>query len=221
MTTTTTLAPTATPATSISTEQDFLDEDTPISSQKFFILSYTLPPASGSDDPPMFKMRGSFSSVEECERRIKRLQVTDTYFNMYVAEVGKWGALLSDEQIRAQDVDSVYDSKGMNELIRGYKENKDKVDREYAERTELMKQRAREEGSKEGQKALADSPESPITVKIRLEGLDAQLLKTEQELEALRKAREENIKTWEGFSEQEIKDSEKEFVEYTKSLKIQ
>jgi hypothetical protein len=215
---TTATAATAATADTAAHDQDFLDEDAPISNQKFFVLSYILP--NKPSDPPMFKVRGSTSTIEECEKRIKRLQNTDTYFNMYIAEVGKWGALLSDEQIRAQDIDSIYDNKGMNELVKGYKENKDKLDREYIERTEHMKQKARQEGSKEGQKTLADSAEKPITIKIRLEGIDTQILKMEQELEGLRKTREENIRLWEGFSEQDIKDSEKEFEEYTKSLKI-
>ena len=61
-------------------EVDFLDEDSKVYKQTYAVFSYTLP----CTDPkgkrtegggfPMFKIRGSYETVEECERRIKKLQ---------------------------------------------------------------------------------------------------------------------------------------------------
>ncbi len=88
---------------------DYLDEDQIINSQKYAILSYVLPSddekgkSNMSKATPMFKIRGSYSSIEDCESRIKKLQVYDSTFNMFVVEVGKWGALLTEEQIKGND----------------------------------------------------------------------------------------------------------------------
>jgi hypothetical protein len=205
--------------TSNQPEPDFLDEDNVIGNQKFFVLSYMLP--ANPEDQPTLKVRGSFSTVEECEKRIKRLQSEDKYFNMYIAEVGKWGVLMTDEQIKKQDIENVYADGKLNELIKGYKENKDKLDLANAERTESMKQKARQEGSKEGQLELANAPENPKTVKIRLEGYDEQILKLNQELEEVHKNHEKSLKVWKAFDEQAIKDSEKEYDDYINKLKIE
>lgn len=198
-------------------EPDFLDEDSVISNQKFFVLSYILP--KNSNDQPLFKVRGSFSCVEDCEKRIKRLQSQDRYFNMYIAEVGKWGSLLTADQLKAEDIESIYNNKQMNDIVRGHKENKDKIDLEHKERTDEMIQKAREEGSKEGQEALANRPQNPMVVKIRLQGLDEQISKLKKELEELNVSREKDLALWNSFDEKDVIEAEKEFEEYKKTLK--
>lgn len=196
-------------------EPDFLDEDTPISSQKFVILSYVLPKTL--DQQPVVKVRGSFPTVEDCEKRIKRLQSTDQYFNMYVAEVGKWGSLLTNEQIRNQEIDTVYSNQNMNEIIQGYKENKDRADKEYHERKSFMEKKAREEGTVEGQKRLIEEI-SPMKVKINLENTAERIEKLSEEIEALKKTQKESLDIWSRFSSEEIEKSEKEFEEFKKTL---
>jgi hypothetical protein len=197
-------------------EPDFLDEDAPISNQKFFVLSYVLP-KDPVKEQPLFKVRGSFSTIDECEKRIKKLQYSDKYFNMFIAEVGKWGTLFNEEQIRTHDIDAVYANEKMNEIIKGYKENKDKADQEYQERKEFMEKKAREEGTKEGQKKLIEEI-NPMKVKISMENTNQQIAKLTEELTNLRKNHEDLTKMFESFSQEEIDNSEKEFQEYRKSL---
>lgn len=198
-------------------EPDYLDEDSVISNQKYFILSYVLP-----KDPikqqPLIKVRGSFSTIEECEKRIKRLQIKDTYFNMFIAEVGKWGNLMTDEQLKNQDIDSMYQDERMNKMIKDYKENKDKVDKEYAERKTYMEQKAREEGTVEGQKKLAEEI-NPMKVKISLHNIEEQIKQINLDLEKLKESKEQNKKLMEGFTQEEIEESEKNYREYQEKLK--
>jgi hypothetical protein len=104
----------------------------------------------------MFKIRGSFQTIEGCEARIKKLQAVDRTFNMFVVEVGKWGALLTKEQIeKNDDIEVVHREEFMNQLIRGKKEQKILADEEFERRTNEMKQKAIYEGSPEGQAELA------------------------------------------------------------------
>lgn len=157
-------------------EADFLDEDVRIRNQQFCILSYTLPPP-GADpkgkrragyDTPMIKIRGSYSSVEECDEKIEKLKSSDKYFHMYVAPVGVWGPLLTDEQHKESGTSAVYMNKDMNDFMKGYKESQDKKTDEFEERKAAMVKKAREDGTKEGQARLAAQRENPVSVRDRI-----------------------------------------------------
>lgn len=142
--------------TNMASADDFLDEDPAINSQKYVIISYLLPDqdsetSKSSGRSPMLKIRGSYSTVEECSKRIKKLQIEDTYFNMYCCEVGKWGYLLKNSELeKLDDVDVVYQEETMNEMVKEYKENRDKSTLEFEERKNSMRKQAAYEGSKKG-----------------------------------------------------------------------
>lgn len=198
---------------------DFLDEDPIISNQKYFVLSYTLP--KDNNGCPMVKVRGSFADMEDCEKRIKRLRNSDTYFHMYVAEVGKWGPLLTEEQLRNQDIDSVYMNKQMNEIIQDYKENADKRDREYKERKESLRLQAQEEGTKEGQEKLANKKESPVAVKYKIENCKEEIKRLERDIQKVNELKHDAEDLWKTFTQEEKDEAEEEYnkhIEKTKEM---
>jgi hypothetical protein len=122
-------------------EEDSLTEDPVISNQKYFILSYMLPPKESSNGFPMIKVRGSFKDIDTCKSRIEELQELDgNLFNIYVAEVGKWGGLYPASKVISDvDVEAVYnqtDENGsiMNNMMKHYKDNSKKTEKVFQER---------------------------------------------------------------------------------------
>ena len=171
-------------------EPDFLDEDAPISNQKYFLLSYLL--NKGEDSVPMVKVRGSFPDIESCQKRVKKLQAVDTYFNIFICEVGKWGGLFKDEDVaKMDDIDVEYRENTLNELMKSYIENRDTATTQFEQRKKEMKQRAIEEGSQEGQKILAEQPEEPFVVAERIKTLEETIVVYKQNIEELNKKIEE------------------------------
>jgi hypothetical protein len=129
---------------------DFLEEDPEIGSQKYFVLSYVLPTDQTSN--PIIKVRGAYATTQECEKRIKRLQVIDHTFNMFIAQVGVWGRLLRPEQLTdLKEIDVDYNHSTMNGIAKGYAENLETAKEDFNKRKEIMKRRAIEEGTKEFQ----------------------------------------------------------------------
>jgi uncharacterized protein YeaC (DUF1315 family) len=187
---------------------DYLDEDPVIQSQRFAVLSYVIP---NEEDPkgkglmsnatPMIKIRGSYPTITDCESRIKKLQKIDEVFNMYVVEIGKWGSLLTQEQVENNDeVEVVYREEFMNELIKGRKEQKENKDKAFQKRKDELKTRAEQEGTKEGQQKLLAQRENPVSVRDRLE-----------KAQAMVKTLTEDLKEWTDVYEK----AKEKFAEYT------
>ena len=194
--------------------EDYLDEDKPIPNQKFFVLSYLLPGENNEIEVPMIKMRGVYKTMEECRSKIESLKNIDKYFHMYISEVGKWGGLFDDETVAKLDnVDVQYREEIMNNMMRGYKENKDKADLDFIERTRIMKEKAKFEGTPEGQEYLAKLREEPVSVKARLDSVNFQLKDLNEriaELENIKKATEE---VYNQFTDEELQDIQKKLGE--------
>lgn len=191
---------------------DYLDEDPVMTSQKYAILSYAL-----TDKRPMIKFRGSFSSIDECKAKIKRLQAIDKYFHMFVIEVGKWGSLLTDEELKKQDVDTEYSNQELNDMMKKYKEQKDKAEDEFEARRRKMVEQAKREGSKEGQEELSKREEHPMSVKQRMEGAEQLLKQLQKDLDEYNKVYTEAKAKWDTYTEEQIKKAEEE----VKNLKVE
>lgn len=199
---------------------DYLDEDQTISNQKFAVLSYVLSDESpevkvrssyGSTGEsrtgsPMIKIRGSYGSIEECESRIKRLQVADKFFDMYVVEIGKWGSLLSKKQFEDGKYDEVYRNEQMNSMIKDYKEQKIKADEVFEKRKIDMIQKAKEDGTSEGQAILAAQKEHPLSVKKRMDDSAEFMVQLESQLKECRDIHNLAVAKWSEYTEDEIKD---------------
>lgn len=137
--------------------EDYLQPDPEIHNQKYFIMSYILPKEGKNElTTPLVKVRGIFKTMEEAEKRIEKLKRTDTFFNMYICNVGQWGSLVDEEELlQSDEVEKVvYKENQLNEIFQKYKENKEKAEEEHAERLRIMKEKAAEEGKPEYQKYL-------------------------------------------------------------------
>lgn len=151
---------------------DILLEDPIIPSQQYALFSYLLPdPKRNELHRPMIKFRGAYRTRDEAKHNAQRLSKLDEhqYVNIYEIQVGAWGNLFTPEEIENQDIDIQYSNELMQEMMQGYRDQKDKVDTEYSERKKYRKEQLEFDSSKEGQKYLNDMEEHIIAVKDRLE----------------------------------------------------
>lgn len=191
---------------------DYLDEDPLISNQKYAVFSYVL-----SDKNPMVKFRGAYSSTDECKSRIKRLQAVDSYFHMFVIEVGKWGALLTNEELNNTEITQEFQDTRMNEMMKAYKEEREKAQIDFENRRNEMTKKLKYDGTKEGQEKLASEKEHPMSVKIRLEDTSALLEKIKKDLEEYTKVYEDTKAKYEAYTQEEIEKAENDI----KNMKIE
>lgn len=199
--------------------EDYLTEDPEIHNQKYFVLSYLLPNKTNELEHPIIKVRGSYKSYEECEKRVNKLKSMDSYFNMYICEVGKYGSLMSDDEIKkTDDIDIQYRESVLNNMVKEYNENKDKADSEFEKRKQLMLKKAKLEGSKEGQELLKSQKENPMTVKTRIETVSKhkkQLEEQMNEINEILRLSEEQLKE---YSPEEIEMEGQKMKEVHKEL---
>uniref|UniRef100_A0A6C0ACL0 Uncharacterized protein n=1 Tax=viral metagenome TaxID=1070528 RepID=A0A6C0ACL0_9ZZZZ len=99
---------------------DHLDEDEPISRQRFVCLSFITPEKVKGAKHSMVKVRGVYETMKEAETRCEELTKVDPYFDVFVGEVGKWGLITNDPE-KAQNV--AYQEDEMQKLAEGYKKN--------------------------------------------------------------------------------------------------
>lgn len=169
--------------------EDLLTEDTPVFAQNYFVLSYLLPSSKNKNSNPMFKMRGAYKTVEEAQERIKTLQMSDKYFNLYICEVGKWGLLLPDESPLLENMSVEYMNSEMNNMMREYKNNMDKKDIEFEERKEKMMKGLYEE-----------EPDTPENIRNRAKYIADQIELTKNKLKDLFDVKEKSDKEMESIA---------------------
>lgn len=203
--------------------EDYLLEDPPVYNQNFFILSYLLPNEKNELTFPTIKVRGSFKNQEDCQKRINQLKNVDPYFNMFVCEVGKFGSLLPEDEIKKlDDVDVQYRESILNTMVKEYQENKDKADEEFEKRKQFMKKKAEFEGTKEGQELLSKEKENPIAVRTRIESMSKHLEELQQRINEVNEILSLSNKQLENdYTEDEIKIAEEKYKqEYNENLLI-
>jgi len=130
-----------------SNKVDYLTEDSEISSQKFVVMSILTPnfyktAESGDGKVPKeregiygIKVRGSYSSYEEAQKRAKYLQGIDTLHNVFIGEVGKW-LPFDDSADKAEDAS--YAEEKLNNLMKSYMENQQQAKQLYEKRKNDM-----------------------------------------------------------------------------------
>lgn len=102
---------------------DYLTEDPTITGQKFVCVSFLKPSQFEEKYRPKdlsvcgFKVRGSFDTYEEAQKRCDYLRSIDDKHNIYIAEVGKW-CPFEDNPEKAKD--SEYMNKDLNKLMKNY-----------------------------------------------------------------------------------------------------
>ncbi len=157
----------------------------------------------------MIKFRGAFSSLEECQSKIKKLQNVDSYFHMYVIEVGKWGALLTQDELNDTEISQEFRDEALQDMMKAYKQERDKATDSFEKRKSEMKRLAELDGTKQGQSKLASQKEHPLSVKTRLDDTATLVKKLQDDLDEYSKIYEETNILYSQYSEEELKEAEK------------
>jgi hypothetical protein len=151
----------------MSDKVDYLDEDPVISEQKYCVVSVLTPKNFKDVDEKStmytFKVRGSYSSVEEAQKRIQLLNQLDPNVNIYLAEVGKW-CPFEDDPEKAKD--AVYKDEELNRLMKGYKENQEKAKELFEVRKADMVAKALADTKDKKEKLKKDDEEAKAKVQI-------------------------------------------------------
>jgi hypothetical protein len=145
-----------------------------------------------------FKVRGSYDTVEEAQKRITYLNSIDSNVNIYLAEVGKW-CPFDDDPEKAKD--AVYKDDELNRLMKGYKENQEKGKQLFEQRKADMVAKALQDTKDKKEKLKETDNRVPVKRDINVKMEDT-LNEKEQEL----KDKEEKVK--EGKKEVESKKGE-------------
>ena len=151
----------------MSDKVDYLDEDPVISEQKYCVVSVLTPKNFKDVDEKStmytFKVRGSYSTVEEAQKRIQLLNQLDPNVNIYLAEVGKW-CPFEDDPEKAKD--AVYKDEELNRLMKGYKENQEKAKELFEVRKADMVAKALADTKEKKEKLKKEDEEERAKVKI-------------------------------------------------------
>lgn len=188
---------------------DYLNEDMQVSGQNYCLISFVSPSGNQKCDVNGVKVRGSFDTIEEANKRADMLRNTDPDFDIYVASVGKWLPWYPDpKSMPAVE----YQEEQLNTLVKGHKESQIKSKQHFEERKRDMMEKAMEEGSKEGQAKLAEQPIHPMAVKQNLEQTTGMIEEIKRQLDEL----EEQKKDWENlmssFSEEDFEKANEELM---------
>lgn len=194
---------------------DYLDEDPPVPGQKFVILSFVGPQRNQKCDVLGLKVRGVYDTIEETRERAKAIRDHDGNFDIAIGQVGYWLPFNPDS---SKVMDEEYQENALNELVKGYRKNKQLAKQHFEERKRELMEEAIKEGSKEGQDMLANKEEHPLSVKNRINTLTEMLKEFDEKIEEAKNDLEESKKLWETFTPEQIEQAEKEMEELEKNV---
>ena len=101
------------------TKIDCLDEDPEIARQRFACVSFISPEGIMNCKTRGFKIKGVYGSINEARTACAKFQKMDKYFDIYVAEVGKWCPWDPTPQ---QVKETVYGNKTENKIMKSLQE---------------------------------------------------------------------------------------------------
>jgi len=201
----------------MSDKVDYLDEDPVISSQKYCVISVLTPKNFKDVDEKSsmytFKVRGSYETVEEAQKRIQFLNSLDPNVNIYLAEVGKW-CPFEDDPEKAKD--AVYKDEELNRLMKGYKENQEKAKEHFNQRKAEMVAKALTDTKEKKEKLKAEEDER----KKHLKKVIVDTTNTTSEVQEVVKGTQNDVKVEESLQEkeQQLKEKEKKVLEGKKEI---
>jgi len=91
------------------------------------------------------KIRGTYDTRREAEVRAEVLRRKDPNFNVFIGQVGYW---LPWDPEASQVDEQVDQEQQLNELVKRYQENKERVDEEFQRRKEESLKKAKEENER-------------------------------------------------------------------------
>lgn len=185
-------------------EIDYLFEDPVIPSQMYALVSIVGPNLQQKCNVYGIKIRGVTDSLERAKTMAQKLTKIDPDFDIYTVEVGKFFPI----DIDPLDLSNVeYQNTKLNELVKGYLENRENAQIEYERRKNDMLKKAIAEGKSDGK----ETSEHPVAILNRLDELNMRIAQEKQQLENLMSALTLNQTEYDKFT-QDVKDeAEKEF----------
>lgn len=182
-------------------EVDHLSEDKPIYGQQFFLMSFAGPNQPQKADMLAFKFRGAYRTKEAASAAAKNIRKEDPHFDILVGDTGLWLPFFPDpESIAAKE----YQESKLNDLVADSKQEVERNRDIFADRKREMLERAKFEGSREGQKMLAERKEHWMSVKYRQQNLEEQIRNLQEKLD-------ETERIAESYTEEERKEAEEEY----------
>ena len=198
---------------------DDLPEDPIITSQKYVVISYAF-----SEDVdrngnrlPLLKIRGSYPTIDACNKRIKRLDDESEDVKsipLLITEVGKWIGLFDHSELYKNDeIDIQYRDEQMNSTMKGLRESSMQNKQKFLKRVDDERKELEYYGSKEGQEELAEKKEHPLSVIQRQEHFSHSVEVLREKLKESEEKLEEAIKKLATYSEEEIQEAKKQAEE--------
>lgn len=156
--------------------EDYLDEDPVLKTQQFVCLSFFIPGKEvdetnqdKQDSRCGIKIRGCYATMEQAEARVKELKSIDKLHHIYIGEVGKW---LPFDPSPEESGKEIYSDKELNELMKNYKDNREKCDEVHEERAAMMSNEAKKENKKNNKKKKNRKKSTKQNEDITLLGVD-------------------------------------------------
>lgn len=160
---------------------DYLIEDPKIPGQKYALVSIIGPHMPQKCDVWGLKVRGFAESENKARELSKKLMKIDNTCDVYTVEVGKFFPLV----VEPNDVaDIQYQNEQLNELVKGYLENRELANQHWEKRKVDMIKEAAREGKM--QEELSNKPEHPIAVLQRIKNYEESIDKISNDLESLK-----------------------------------
>lgn len=185
-------------------QTDYLTEDPIINTQKFVCISFLKPSSVDEKHKSKgvtvcgIKIRGSYETYDEAQKRATFLQKCDPNHNIYIGEVGKW-CPFEDDPEKAKD--SEYMNKELNNLMKSYRTQQEEAKEFHEIRKQEIVNKALEEVNKKKSTLEQETPDQTSKKKgkknkqDKLEDLKTSLDKGKEELDKDKKEIDENINT--------------------------
>lgn len=191
---------------------DYLFEDPKINGQNFALVSIIGPHMPQKCDVWGLKVRGTADTLEMAQAMARKLMRIDNHYDIFTVEVGKFFPLA----VEPQQVDKVeYQNTQLNELIKGYLENKELANEHWLQRKNEMIQEAIKEGKTQ---ESSSRPEHPIAVLQRIKSLDETVVNLRQELESTEQRLKKSKDVFSNYSEEERKIANEELLATVKTV---
>lgn len=176
-----------------------------VEGQEYFVLSYILPDSKKNEiSKPLFKFRGAFSSLEECQKHVEKLKVNDLHTNIYVCKSFEWGQLIPDDELLDPKYNVEYRNNEINDLLKGYYDSREKAQKNFETRKKLLQTKAKFENTEEGKEWLNKRENNKYLTSVNLKTVKESIKEIEERLQELREKENHYNVNLIGVSEEEI-----------------
>ncbi len=159
---------------------DYLSEDPYITGQRYCLVTIIGPHVQPKADVWGIKVRYVGETMEQMKKMAKQLRQMDPDYNIFIMEMGKFGPLnISPEQVSENE----YLEEKLNEMVKGYLENRELAKQHWHERKNEMMKEAIKDGK--NQEELASRPEHPVSVLQRVNNYKDKLKSLQEQLDSL------------------------------------